>query len=587
MENDSQTKMKKYSKSVVIALWLGAFVLFILAVLAIGSWYLETKFPDKLKSMVAENSKNQYQLEFDNMTLSLLKGQVQLENVHLSVDTQAYFDHFSDSSSNYMIQLDAKKLKVSGVKILNYLRTKKITISDLFLDQPDVVLYQMRDTLKVDSIEKNLFEQVPDFLRGLRMNSLQVKELTFAKKELRGLKDSINEISGLSFSAHKIAIDSSALYNPKVTWFSEDIKVSINQMSYKLASGLYSLKVEKLRMSTKEKSVDVEVFKVIPQYKEMEFSKRLGKAGDRYNIILPLLEARGIDFKKIEQEGKVFLKSLTMSNAQAIIFHNRKMPSDGKNVIQNAPHLALKRLTTPILIDTLKAINFEVHYRELTPMSDRIGDVFFTKMNGVIKNITNDSSALKNNHWITSTFDMKFLDLAKIKVDLNLNLLAKDGEFNYKGSLGGTNGVNYNQILIPLAMVKVGEGYISKVAFDIKANQHGSRGTVQMLYNDLKVEVLVKEDGGKLGKDGLMSFLANKLLITPSNPLPDLPARSSDFTYPHSPKKSFFNLMWKSIFEGIKGIVIESKDQKKKDKEVLKEKKRMERKQKKEDRNAD
>ena len=45
--------------------------------------------------------------------------------------------------------------------------------------------------------------------------------------------------------------------------------------------------------------------------------------------------------------------------------------------------------------------------------------------------------------------------------------------------------------------------------------------------------------------------------------------------------------MWKSIFEGIKGIVIESKDQKKKDKEVLKEKKRMERKQKKEDRNAD
>lgn len=587
MENDPQPKKKKYSKSVVIALWLGGIVLFFLTLLTIGSWYLETKFPDKLKTMVSEKSNGQYQLEFDKMTLSLLKGQVHLQNVHLSVDTQAYFDHFSDSSGNYLIQLDAKKLDVSGIKILNYLRTKKVVIGDVFLDQPDVVLYQMRDTLKVDSVEKNLYEQIPDLLKGMKMNSLQVNELTYAKREKGSVKDSVNKLSGVSFSVHKIAIDSSALENPNVTWFSEDIKVNINQMSYMLASGLYSLKVEKLVMSTKEKSVDVEAFKVIPQYKELEFSKRLGKAGDRYNVILPLLEARGIDFKKIEQEGKVFLKSLSMSNAQAIIFHNRKMPSDGKDAIQNAPHLALKRLKTPILIDTVKATNFEIHYRELTPESNRVGDVFFTNMNGVIKNITNDSSALKKNHWITSTFDMKFLDLAKINVDLNLNLLSKVGEFNYKGNLGAANAVNYNQILTPLAMVKVEKGYISKVVFDIKANRYGSNGTVQMLYKDLKVDVLVKEDSGKLGKDGLMSFLANKLLITPSNPLPGLPVRVSHFTYPHSSKRSFFNLMWKSIFAGIKGIVIESKAQKKKDKVLLKENKRAERKQKKETKKAE
>ena len=572
---------KKYSKGAVIALWTGVVTLIVISLLAIGSWYLETKFPVKLKSMVDDKSNGQYQLSFDKMTLSLLKGQVDLENVHLSVDTQAYFDHFSDSSSNYLIQLNAKRVNISGMKLLNYLTRKKVSIGDVLVEHPDVIVYQMRDTLKVDSVEKSLYEQVPDFLKGMKMSSFQVKELSYAKREIKSLQDSVNRLTGFSFSLHNVLVDSSALNNPNITWFSEDIRIETKAARYFLANGLYTLKVEKLLLSTKDKSIDLEAFKVIPKYKELEFSKRLGKAGDRYNVIIPILEARDIDFKKIEQEGKVFVKSLTMKNAQAIIFHNRKMPSDGKDVIQNAPHLALKRLKTPILIDSLKADNFEIHYRELTAESDRIGDVFFTNLNGVVKNITNDSTALKSNHWVTSTFDMKFLDLAKINVDLNLNLLSNDGEFNYKGKLGATSAVNYNQILTPLAMVEVEEGYISKVAFDIKANRYGSNGTVQILYNDLKVNILEKEDGGKLEKDGLMSFLANKLIITSDNPKPDLPARVSYFTYSHSPKSSFFNLMWKSIFEGIKETIIESKEQKKREKQAIKEKKRKERNEKK------
>jgi hypothetical protein len=245
-----------------------------------------------------------------------------------------------------------------------------------------------------------------------------------------------------------------------------------------------------------------------------------------------------------------------------------------KDVILNAPHLALQRLEFPVLIDTLTLKNFEVHYRELNPKSNQIGDAFFTNLNGTLKNITNDSVSLKKNNWCVSNFEMNFLGNAKIDLNLNFNLTSKIGEFNYKGTLGAASATSFNKLLEPIALVKADKGYFNKISFDVKANINGSHGTVQALYKDLKVSALVKEPDGSLGKDGLISFLVNALFVTPNNPEEGEVARTSNFTYTHSPKRSFFNLMWKSIFTGIKDNVIESKEEKKEKKKLQKEKKK-------------
>lgn len=56
-------------------------------------------------------------------------------------------------------------------------------------------------------------------------------------------------------------------------------------------------------------------------------------------------------------------------------------------------------------------------------------------------------------------------------------------------------------------------------------------------------------------KKGFLSFLANKLLIEDANPTKGEAARSANITFQRTPAASFFNLMWKSIFIGMREIV--------------------------------
>ena len=96
---------------------------------------------------------------------------------------------------------------------------------------------------------------------------------------------------------------------------------------------------------------------------------------------------------------------------------------------------------------------------------------------------------------------------------------------------------------------------LKSVDFNISANQNGSSGTVKFLYNDLKVNLLKEADNGEKEKKGLLSFLANTVLIKNDNPTPGEAIRTANITFSRVPQASFFNLMWKSIFTGIRETV--------------------------------
>lgn len=59
----------------------------------------------------------------------------------------------------------------------------------------------------------------------------------------------------------------------------------------------------------------------------------------------------------------------------------------------------------------------------------------------------------------------------------------------------------------------------------------------------------------KKKKKGLLSFLANNILIKNDNPTKGEFVRTANITYERVPQASFFNLMWKSVFVGIRETV--------------------------------
>jgi hypothetical protein len=72
----------------------------------------------------------------------------------------------------------------------------------------------------------------------------------------------------------------------------------------------------------------------------------------------------------------------------------------------------------------------------------------------------------------------------------------------------------------------------------------------------LEVEVLKQEeDANNLKKSGFLSFLANTFVIKKSNTANDKNKDPKYVSYKRDPERSFFNLIWKTIFIGLNDTV--------------------------------
>jgi hypothetical protein len=94
------------------------------------------------------------------------------------------------------------------------------------------------------------------------------------------------------------------------------------------------------------------------------------------------------------------------------------------------------------------------------------------------------------------------------------------------------------------------------VHFDFSANQYQAKGSVTLLYDDLSVKILsLDEISGRHKNKGLASLVANLLVLNNNNTKDTSVMRTAQVVYKRDPGKSVFNMMWKSMFTGIKQIV--------------------------------
>jgi hypothetical protein len=107
-----------------------------------------------------------------------------------------------------------------------------------------------------------------------------------------------------------------------------------------------------------------------------------------------------------------------------------------------------------------------------------------------------------------------------------------------------------------MGLVEIESGQMQGADFDIQANVKGASGIVHFFYKNLKVKLLKEGENGGIGKrKGFLSFLANSLLIENDNPSKGAAPRTARITFERTPAASFFNLLWKGVFIGMRETV--------------------------------
>ncbi len=551
--------MLKNKKSKSILKWVGAIIFGLIVLIGIASIYISAKWKplltEQIKLSVDEASDHLYRIDFKDIHLNLLTGTAVLDSISLYPDS-AVFTKLKEikKAPTHLFRIRLAHLKLNRVSILNAYFKKKIAISTIILDHPSIDMVFNKVPKRIDTAkdDRTLYQQISKSLNSIFVNDIKVIDADF--DYYSGLKK-LNSIKHLSISIKNILIDSASQFDSTRVFHSKDIAFTLSGYSALSKDKMYTTKVDSVEGSISNKTLHLKGLKMIPMYPDLTFSRKYNTQKDRYDLSFSKINLSGVDFVSLNNDGNLYVKKVEIGPAKVGVFMNRELPPANFDKGRNYPHLALKRIPFATLIDTLTLNKVDISYTEFSEKTKERGTLKLANLGGEVINLTNDSSRLINRNHAYANLTTYIFGTGKMNVKIDFNLTDKNGAFSYIGNIGSFDLKVLNPLSKSLGLVSIDQGKVDKASFNINANLKRSSGKVIFYYNNLKVNLLKEGDDGQKQKKGLLSFLANNILIKNDNPTRDQPVRTANINFERVPQASFFNLMWKSVFVGIRETV--------------------------------
>lgn len=543
--------------------WIAGILVVLIMIGTGAALYLSAKWKPvltkKLKDGVYNRSFHLYKLDFTDISFNLLTGSAALHDVSLTPDTAVY-NQLRDirMAPANIFQVKLKKLQLSRVALLTAYFKRKIEMNAIVLAHPSINMIHYNVEKRPEAVGKDptLYELIANRVKSIDVKAIKILDADFEYVNGETSK-TLNSVKHLSVNVKDFLVDSLSQFDSTRFYYAKDIGFEL--IGYRSVSKdkMYTMKVDTIKGSATGKAIHITGLQMIPMYPDLEFSRKYTYGKDRYDLKFNKISFTGVDFAGLNSDGNLHAEALKIGPAKVNIFVNRELPPPPNfDKVKNFPHVALKRLPIQAIIDTVRLKDIDVAYTEYNPITLKRGTVYFQNLSGNILNVTNDSLHLiKHNHAVADLTAL-VMKTSRINVHINFNLTDKNAAFSYKGDVAPMNMVVLNSLSKNTGLVEIETGQMQRADFNIQADTRGSSGTVHFYYNNLKVKLLKEgEDGVAPKKKGFLSFLANNILIKDANPSKGETARTANITFQRTPAASFFNLLWKSVFIGIRETV--------------------------------
>ncbi len=526
--------------------------IFIIALL-VWQFYKYRLVHDNINKAVSEKSKGLYNIQYDNLLVDEVGGSLHVKNIRIEPDTTVYNQLVAEKKDPpTLIRLTIPALDITGVKTPKALLTKQIEGGKVVVTNPTIEI--MLNHFKKDSTVYNPARDLSKQLLGKLLKiSIDSVEMIHANVLVRNIdsKEALFKGDHISCLLSGLLIDSVANKDPSRILFSRELDMACDQLLLPSKNKKYKLLVGHLRFMSRNNSLSIGQFKLTPQLSEAEFAASFPIQKDRYDFSL-----EGISLLHIDREGlwhkKIEADSLVIQKSSFKIYRDLSRPKDTTSKVGKYPQQQLMRLPIPIDIRKVIFQHSYIEYKEKNGKSDSAGKLQFFDAKATITNVTNRREVIARNNRCVLSFNAKLLDLAP--VDAKLVMLLKDpkGSFSIEGNVGAIKAQSLNVLLQPMGLARMEKGNIDHLHFAFSGTDSSSNGQLLMLYKDMKITLLKKDKKeNKYDKKGLASLAAN-LIMKKSNPEGNKDPRVADVHFNRILNKSFFNLIWKTIFTGVK-----------------------------------
>jgi hypothetical protein len=553
-------------------IWWWAGSLSFILLLFIGTFfYLSRRWKPvierEIKEAILNSTDSLYNIDFSDIDVNLLTGSAEVHQIVFKPDRKVFEKLKVQSKAPiHLFQIEIDGLFLKHIHPWKIYFKRQLEMSSIVVERPRIKVF-FENVGKIDSLitdERTAYQRLSKYLKAVDVGNIAFYEVDFQYIDKSYKKPRVDRVKNVEIVVKDLLIDSLSHRDKTRFYYTKDIAVNVQDHAYNKKDGMYTFRFKDFSASSAGGFVKLEGLKVIPRYADLEFSKKYDYQKDRFSVLFDEIRLNNIDFRKLNLQRRLVARSLDINNGDVSIFINRSMPLPPFDRGRNYPQLALKRLALNTSIDTILIRNANIRYTEYNPKTDKKGTVFFNNVRGSILNVSNDSVTLLSKKWSRASLSALFMGRGALNLKINFNLTDPKASFNYSGELGEFNLKALNPLTRPIALVEIKSGVIKKATFNVKANYNKARGTLKIYYEDLKVRILgINEENNKIKAKGLVSLVTNMLIIENSNPSPSQSLRIGQIAYTRPKSASFFNLMWKGIFSGVKESVGLSKHKEK------------------------
>lgn len=532
---------------------LGVVILLVAAGIIYWTNYKKNRLASELHKFVLEQSNGIYKIQSDTIVLDEIQGYLNIRNLYLKSDTTVYDTiTITKNQPSVLANFYIPNLTIRGIKTPKALLNQEIQGNAVIIDSPIIELLltgSPTDTV-VQMSYTDAYRQILGNLKNIKVDSLIINNALLHTRDLRGTKYK-HQLDSVSIGFYNIQIDSTTNQDTTRFLFAKDMEFHTKEVKILSDNRLYRYVIKSVDLSTIKKQLRIQQFSLNPQLNESEFMKNFKFQQDRFDIDFFDIVLDNLNIPKFVIQ-QIDAGELTVEKSSVKIYRDMTYPRSMSSKVGNYPHQMLNKLPINLYIRKANFKNSYIEYKERGANSGESGKVRFSDATAAIDYLTNIKDSLPSSGLMTLNFKSKFLDEIPLTATLGFYNASKDGRWAAKGHLSKMNAKTVNQLTEPLGLARVEDGVINSLDFNLSGNDYRATGDVKLLYNDLQVALLKQDDSKNFERKGFISWVAN-LKLKSNNPKKEgAEPRTGKVNYERDITRSYFALLWKSIFEGIK-----------------------------------
>lgn len=473
--------------------------------------YLEHMVRQRLHSYINETPERLYDISYNTLDISLSDRAVHVGEISVMPRKPA-IDSMRNNQMSMLMSVEVDSFYFDGLGLFKLLVLNELEVDKIVASSPHVKYYfnpEAKSPQEEGKVVNNVFSEN---LKHALIHRFKVDNGRYLAIQLP-IEDSIYfKMDSASMVADEISIDPLAENPLKMVSF--DSLQFISGMFYGGFVKNYRIDARVIEVSTKRKLLKIDSLVFRPKHFSMaDTSVQFGH--DIFMFNTNGIEFHGLNFKEVKGDNDVFISHIKIIKPDLKVSTDKRLP---KNM--NPKPLfgeLIRKINIPFDVDTMEITEGNVLYHEVTGGQKPPLDVFFTNVNLLGVNITNDSTLLSVNPEMNLNVKAKFLDAGNLSLYIVVPVLSLEDKMKVQVKLGSMSLAPVSKMIEGPLQVRFLSGKINSMEADFIAGTEHVSGNLYFDYSDMKIQIFkegMSAQGEKKKNKWLLNAIVNSVVKT-------------------------------------------------------------------------